>query len=242
MNPVRFLYLFPLFLLVSSSASYAAQAQASQSSKSCSEEKSLATIHDTLFGVVPVNINISCPTTPPFTFVYSEDLEQQTFKPNVRIKLASTQKVQSSNTTSTSCTSTQKNNDFFSQEFLDSLSKEQAAYVESRKKKLDSIAATLSEHSSKAEHQRYQYFVQTYQALCYLATKQYQTAHTLLAAASIHSDEAKMLRAYCYEYGIGVEKDPGFVLELLYKNSTWAATRPVRDEIDYLYDVIKLGC
>lgn len=227
MNPVRFLYLFPLFLLISPSASYAAQTKVQQapfSAEQASKAKSYSkhTNSDTEERDILYDVNM-IPVT---------------------LYLSIMPVAKSSTTTKSAAQETSGGkNDFFSQAFLDSLSKEQAAYLARWKKGVESIAATISKESSKAERQRYQDLLQTYRALCYLVTKQYATARTLFTAASIHLDEAKKLRAYCYIYGMGTEKDHGIVREILDKCFAYQ-TNPINtlSELAYLYENIKLGC
>ncbi len=83
---------------------------------------------------------------------------------------------------------------------------------------------------------------QTYLSINYLLLKRHKEALRLLIAASAKLDDAKILRAYCYQYGIGAEKNAELAQSLLATSASYQEEpEAVELNLEYLHDTIKLG-
>ena len=83
---------------------------------------------------------------------------------------------------------------------------------------------------------------QTYLAIGYLLAKEYKKALALLTTASEKFDYAKIVQTYCYQYGIGTEKNAEFAAKLLGTSSRYQEDPDaVLLDLEYLHNIIKLG-
>lgn len=134
--------------------------------------------------------------------------------------------------------STNKTLDFYSQEFISSFSDVQTEYLMSLKKRLTNNNSTIRKNVPQNTPLK-----QTYEAICNLLIKNYTTGLELLKQASeAKCNDAKVILAYCYRYGVGTQQNEQLAQDTLNSSASYQDDPEDADcSVEYLKKIITLG-